>query len=325
MATPKERPRQDTLRKAQPRLTSSLSHIRTWTQLLPSLRRRKKNLATRTVWVESFLIWLENSLVMTPTLKASSHIDEALERMASAEYKVPAPYSATAARLWQKFEAENWGGGEVSDAIGIDSQPEGDPPLTIPEGDATNLQTAARPSSGGPAQFLSLANATNADGSVRLPPHNHPIWGVSGIMHGLAYKETQSGAKSLVLSPQYLHAKRNAKVYGHNNIVPGTWFSCRLRALFTGCHGASQAGIVGNSRYGAYSIVISAQYDGFDQDDGETSLIHVGEGAAEQSHSAGERGEQEPLQIHLFSEACPSASQFRRPRSYPRPDIRSTL
>ncbi len=68
----------------------------------------KKNLATQTVWVESFLIWLENSLVMTPGLKAPTHIDQALEPMARPNTAIPRPIAPPRRAFWHKFESESW-------------------------------------------------------------------------------------------------------------------------------------------------------------------------------------------------------------------------
>lgn len=42
----------------------------------------------------------------------------------------------------------------------------------------------------------------------------------------------------------------------------------RMVALFCGAHGATQGGIYGNRETGAYSVVISGEYDDLDQDYG---------------------------------------------------------
>lgn len=44
--------------------------------------------------------------------------------------------------------------------------------------------------------------------------------------------------------------------------------STRMVALFCGAHGATQGGIYGNRETGAYSVVISGEYDDLDQDYG---------------------------------------------------------
>ncbi len=57
---------------------------------VPSLvEKKKKKLATRTVWVEFFLIWLENSPVMTPDLKGATYIEQSLERIARPNIEPP--------------------------------------------------------------------------------------------------------------------------------------------------------------------------------------------------------------------------------------------
>lgn len=104
------------------------------------------------------------------------------------------------------------------------------------------------------------SRSDNSDGPARLPPPDHPIWGVHGIMHGLAVKLGQKNAdgtrrQNLLYDARY--PRRNAKVHGHNHIEVGQWYPRQLAASWRGAHGHSQAGIYGDEQSGAYSVVVS--------------------------------------------------------------------
>lgn len=75
---------------------------------------------------------------------------------------------------------------------------------------------------------------------------------------------TQNGKKKL--DPRYQRARRSAKVSGHNGLGVGAWFPTRLSALVNGAHGASQAGITGNTDHGAFSIVVATTYKEVDDE-----------------------------------------------------------
>ena len=47
--------------------------------------------------------------------------------------------------------------------------------------------------------------------------------------------------------------------FGHNGLTVGQWFPFRICALNAGAHGASQAGIAGSKKVGAFSIVVSSE------------------------------------------------------------------
>lgn len=95
-----------------------------------------------------------------------------------------------------------------------------------------------------------------------LPPANHPIWGVNGIMHGVAPKVTSGGSKirAYQLDRRYAHEKRSATVFGDNGLQVGAWFANQLVALFHGGHGSRGGGISGSVTHGAYSIVVAGAY-----------------------------------------------------------------
>ncbi|KAK2052198.1 YDG/SRA domain-containing protein [Colletotrichum caudatum] len=110
----------------------------------------------------------------------------------------------------------------------------------------------------------------------RLPPLNHPVFGVEGPMRGIAYM--QGKTKSYSYNPEMAGLKKSSHAFGHNGIEPGAWWPMQAAAVFNGAHGSWQGGISGHAGEGAYSIVISGAYKGCDADQGDT-LHYSGSGA----------------------------------------------
>ncbi|RAL63513.1 hypothetical protein DID88_003933 [Monilinia fructigena] len=67
--------------------------------------------------------------------------------------------------------------------------------------------------------------------------------------------------------------KRECCHYGHNGLTVGDCWPIQLAALRDGAHGSSQGGISGDKDLGAYSIMISSHYEGFDQEWVISSII----------------------------------------------------
>lgn len=157
------------------------------------------------------------------------------------------------AELYDMFEEENWGAQETGEDASTEE--------LAPESAATNSPRRRQP-------------AVRTQGSVleRLPPTDDAIWGLHGIMHGLM----QGGVirRSYRFDPRYITEKRDAKVFGHNGLVPGDWWPLVHVALFHGAHGAKIKGIAGHPDLGAWSIIVSEnpKYANLDSDDGETIL-----------------------------------------------------
>ncbi|KAK1974523.1 YDG/SRA domain-containing protein [Colletotrichum cereale] len=110
----------------------------------------------------------------------------------------------------------------------------------------------------------------------RLPPLDHPVFGVEGPMRGIAYM--QGKTKSYTYNPEMTGLKKSSHAFGHNGIEPGAWWPMQVAAVFNGAHGSWQGGISGHAAQGAYSIVISGAYKGCDADQGDT-LHYSGSGA----------------------------------------------
>ncbi|KAH8762478.1 PUA-like domain-containing protein [Diaporthe sp. PMI_573] len=209
-----------------------------------------------------YLDLLEFDTNMSPELNNSkAQIQQVLELINRPRVYFPEDVKQRAERLHQRFQAENWGAAAANATPGSDDDDEEE------EEQVASPTTAAAPAA-------HIGEPASATVTIRLPPPNHPIWGQSGIMHGIAV--TQNGKKKL--DPR--GPRRSAKVPGHNGLDIGAWFPTRLSALVDGAHGASQAGISGNIDYGAFSIVVAATYKEVDDDCGET-IWYSAPGSAE--------------------------------------------
>ncbi|TDZ46162.1 E3 ubiquitin-protein ligase UHRF1 [Colletotrichum trifolii] len=111
-------------------------------------------------------------------------------------------------------------------------------------------------------------SANGAVPSLRLPAHDHPVYGVNGIMCGISYYMAK-GKRVYQINPELAHLKRDANSYGYNGLSVGTCWAYQYKAFFDGAHGSWQGGIHGTAETGAYSIVKSGAYKGKDRDDGE--------------------------------------------------------
>lgn len=223
--------------------------------------------------LDKFLRWLDEVLQMTPEIKQKTKIDLGLKLMFdSKEYYFLPQYVDKARELYGRWEDVNWGASEAEgEAMDIDEDHHDE--VKVEPGrkrHKTSTASKARKDS---------AVRTNEDSDdagpavLRLPPANHPVWGVDGTMHGICLSEGKRRTQKL--DPRYIQSKRDFRAYGHNGCQVGDWYPFQIVALFRGAHGASQGGISGNKNTGAYSIVVSSQYDDLDHDRGD-SLYYSG-------------------------------------------------
>lgn len=211
-----------------------------------------KDVEPALVRLDQFLRWLSTNIDITPELKAATKIDQALRLIfADPRFFFEESVKTRAEELYNRWESQNWGRGELEAEASSDSDTGTNAPSN-PGEHRTNSANAA--------------NRVILGSIIRPPPANHAIFGVNGIMHGTVQKKT-GNRKDFILDNHY--QKRDAKVFGHNNLTPGDWRPMQLVTLFNGAHGVKQGGISGNSETGAYSIVISGQYHDLDQDNGE--------------------------------------------------------
>lgn len=220
-----------------------------------------EDLTYRIEVVKSFLRYLEFEVEMTPTIKQTYNLDKVLEAVEHEDFRnhVPADITATCRRLLAMYNEENWDQEHMQADIGADVEAQ-----------------AASPTS----RTSTPAHDAPETANMRLPAPDHPIWGLNGIMHGLALSPS-TRSRMYVVDPRYAHKRKNAKVFGHNEFEPGMWWPYQKLAHFYGAHGAHIQGITGDPMQGAYSIVTSgsSSYGDMDQDFGERLLY-----SADNSH-----------------------------------------
>jgi len=245
------------------------------------LQQRKRD-------VTLFLNYLLYVIDPAPYLKSKYSLDQLLKYLQADLIKADMPeITELATAALRRLEDENWGADSTAtNEIGLDEEE----------------VTVDAPSTSGPSPGMTRNNAARSSGStststattaVRLPPSNDPIWGEDGMMRGIVL--TEGARRNYVLDPrpEFLSRKRNARVIGHNGLVPGDWWPLQKVAFYHGAHGAPVRGITGSATEGAYSIVTSgssATYDKLDEDHGDTLLY-----SADNSHSNTDRTRLAPI------------------------------
>lgn len=249
---------------------------------------RKLNEAERQV--RGYLNWLITEAVMTPTLRENGkvHYVRALYDVAfrpelrirdCENVVVPEEISHKARALYESWIEDDWGSA-IEEAANAEAAAAAAATAAAAPTRGPGVGTAAASAPAPRASASSGSNLPLVTVTTRVPPLDHPIWGRGGIMFGLM----RGGAKrdSIRYNTELLHIKREhpATKYGHNGIEVGAWYPKLLAAAFHGCHGRSQAGISGDRRTGAYSVVISGSggYDSLDVDEGER-VIYSGSGS----------------------------------------------
>ena len=95
-------------------------------------------------------------------------------------------------------------------------------------------------------------------------PDNDPTY--KHAMRGIRISGV--GRRAYSLQQDSCPPPRNCNVVGHNGIEVGQWWPLRVCAIRDGAHGAMQGGIAGGASTGAYSVVVSTQYEALDVDRG---------------------------------------------------------
>ncbi|KAK3385570.1 PUA-like domain-containing protein [Podospora didyma] len=185
------------------------------------------------------------------------------------EARFPRTIVEAAGRVHAKYLASNWGtpvAAAAAQVVAVQTPTRGGGSRGRPRG-----SSQAGPGGGSRAGG---AQTHQIETAPRLPAPDHEIWGVNGSMHGVYIKPAVNGSNTYALDPRYETEKREAKVFGHNGLVPGAWWPLQLLALFHGAHGTSMGGICGNAEEGAYSILISgkSKYHELDSDEGNIVL-----------------------------------------------------
>lgn len=190
------------------------------------------------------LTLLEHDFQVEPRYRDQANLSDILKLVFDDfRFHFPEDVKDRARALYEDFEANDWGAIDVSQDDDAEDQPASP--------DSTGKSDDQQP----------VGNVTMR---ILLPPRDHPIWGVHGIMHGACPVEGR--IRTTRLDRRYNAEKRPANVFGHNGLQPGAWFPTQLVALFHGAHGARMAGIHGNVVDGTYSVVVAGMYEDVDEE-----------------------------------------------------------
>ncbi|KAB8302385.1 hypothetical protein EYC80_005809 [Monilinia laxa] len=209
------------------------------------------------LYIVTSLITLNPSAV-TPEFSKKVTLKLILELFTNPQIKFPHNYVVIAEEIINQIETHNGFETPLSPpSLGIETQ-------------AINAGSRKRSSPDGGAPVSAKRSreysTTNLSEVPPPPPSNHPIFGENGIMRGFLWD-----GRGYRLNPETRDTfKMECCHYGHNGLTVGDCWPIQLAALRDGAHGASQGGISGDKDLGAYSIMISSHYEGFDQDMGDT-------------------------------------------------------
>ncbi|KAK3658821.1 hypothetical protein LTR56_001692 [Elasticomyces elasticus] len=246
-------------------------------------RKESSSIAAWYNQIEDQLNWLENDARMTVELKNLSQIDKVLPLMfADERFHFTGELSERSRVLFERFESERWGAPAPADTD-----------VEMVDASASLHRSPERTS------------RSNSDRTIKYPPANHPIWGIHGIMHGIALsipRAGQPGKPEYKTDLRYETEIRDGKVYGDNEIVVGSWWPKKLVAKFHGAHEMHGSGIAGSRSHGAYSIVVSGAYSDVDEDHG--SFLY---------YSAPQSGEHADPATTKTSTELEMSCRYRRP------------
>ena len=176
---------------------------------------------------------------------------------------------ATARKLYDRFDAQDWGKPEevviISDDetehITAESSTRG---TKRRKGIDANIEGTVRTSRSQPSSKKT---------KLRYPDADHPAYGKGGVMDGIILRRNLASKRdSRLLDPSRSH--RSAKVFGHNNLQVGQWWPMQICLVRDGGHGSSQGGIYGNEATGAFSVTVSGNYSDLDHDESYSRLLY---------------------------------------------------
>lgn len=148
------------------------------------------------------LDWMERSLEMTPALRDKTNIHRGLEvTWTKTDAYYPEDVVARARTLYDKWQAESWGATATVEAEDEDDDDE----------------SPARNGAAGGGDEAPLPTA-----QVVLPAADDPVFGPGGMLYGVVKRRGPKGGVTYIRNPTL--PKVEYKIYGHNNIEPGTWY-----------------------------------------------------------------------------------------------------
>ncbi|KAI1263868.1 PUA-like domain-containing protein [Xylariaceae sp. FL1019] len=221
-------------------------------------KQRSKEVGKRYEDIRRYLVWLDTEAQMTPVLATSTNLQVALDRILKDEYekdyRFPDDIVAKARELQDKFDSDNFGATAV-----IDDEPQAS--------DSDEEPTSAVSTTASTTGRAAASTALPLSEELVDPSANDDMFAEGGIMHGLLLKKKKNGGNMYVLNPEVHH--KSCKIFGNNGLRLGAWFPYQISALHHGAHGATTAGIAGDTLHGAYSIVVADSYHDLDKDEGD--------------------------------------------------------
>ena len=158
-------------------------------------------------------------------------------------FEYPEPLQRNALILFTRLDVELEAA--ASEARATSSSPEPNPSSS-----ANARDSKWRRTSGTPPQAIVTSSRS---GHLDL---DDPV--LTYAMRGIVFSGSQR--RSYRLDPNDSSHVRNCNIFGHNGLRIGQWWPLRVCALRDGAHGAMQGGIAGNSRSGAFSVVVSSMF-----------------------------------------------------------------
>jgi hypothetical protein len=137
-------------------------------------KKASENVKAQLLRLELYIQWLETNVEIPPALKERTKIDKVLRLLFDRpDFHFQEKTRDRAPALCEIWNAQNWGEGEVVED-GSDDDRSSD--------EETAINSKKQKSSS------SNAIAKRDTGNIYPPPPNHPIFGLKGIMHGVALK-----------------------------------------------------------------------------------------------------------------------------------------
>ena len=122
--------------------------------------------------------------------------------------------------------------------------PEETPPATAATSPTETSSSSKRPRD----NTLSRRSSVRQQPDLADPVYRSIMWNIT-VTDGRTRKYTLTDKSAAI----------TCNNFGHNGLTVGQWFPFRICALNAGAHGATQAGIAGSEKTGAFSVVVSSE------------------------------------------------------------------
>ncbi|KAM0137658.1 hypothetical protein ACHAP3_003887 [Botrytis cinerea] len=219
--------------------------------------------------IKIFLYIISRVDPVTPKFSQDLNLKMILKFFTDPEFKFPKEYCSIAEALIDRIEAQDGFEAPMPPppppaALTVDNQSANANKYKKRKSTGETPTSSKRPRDKSTSEEKSTPSSSGYSAPPALASH---IWGDTGIMRGILWKQ---GGHVRLNKETWDRFKKDWNHFGHNGLTVGDCWPRQMAALRDGAHGAPQAGIVGDKEQGAYSIVISKHYEGFDLDLGDT-------------------------------------------------------